>query len=142
MNAALDAAVRAHAAAMPDGSLRLLEPVISVDAKDGWLRDALMAYLRYFVRVFEHDEPREAAESALAGFDSVDDRLRFFVADAGDDPEQPHPYAAHLIVNRLAQRILDRSPDDVDWAAVPYPEIRAHAEALLGEDTARLTASG
>ena len=67
MKAALDAAVRAHAAAMPEGARRLLEPLISVDAKDGWLRDALMAYLRYFVRVFEDDEPRAAAESALAG---------------------------------------------------------------------------
>ena len=51
----------------PRATRRLLEPLISVDAKDGWLRDALMAYLRYFVRLFEDDEPREAAESALAG---------------------------------------------------------------------------
>ena len=68
--------------------------------------------------------------------------LRFFVADAADDPEQPHPFAAHLILKRLAERILDRSPDAVDWDALPYREVRAHAEALLDEDTARLTASG
>ena len=61
MKAALDAAVRAHATAMPEGARRLLEPLISVDAKDGWLRDALMAYLRYFVRVFEDDEPRDSS---------------------------------------------------------------------------------
>ena len=304
MNAVLDAAVRAHAAAMPDSGRRLLEPLISLDAKDGWLRDALMAYLRHFVRVFEDGEPREAAESALAaelcavvgvaptgdddadvtaaeealatgfverghrflggrtppylgayiwsrtddrrfsvtlpkgieqevtvhfmhgflirgwlhwrtfgeqgaggwykqddpdwpdglyavadrypdpdtnrafqvsllgheaqhvadhrvfpglssaeleyraklveliGFDSVDGRLRFFLSDAADDPEQPHPFAAHLIVERLIERIFPGSPDDVDWDAVPYPEIRGHAEALLEEDTDRLTASG
>ena len=304
MDAALDAAVRAHAAAMPDSARRLLEPLISVDATDGWLRDALMAYLRYFVRVFDDDQPREAAEAALAGelcavvggapsgdddadvtvseaelatgfidrgyrflggrtppylgayiwsrtvdrrfnvtlpkgieqevtvhfmhdflvrgwlhwrtfgeqgaggwykqddpdwpdglyavaerypdpdtnrafqvsllgheaqhvadhrafpglssaeleyraklveligFDSVDDRLRFFLADAADDPEQPHPFAAHLIVGRLAERIFDRPSGDVDWDAVPYPEIRGQAEALLEEDTDRLTASG
>jgi len=303
MNVTLDAAVHAHAAAVPEGARRLLEPLISADATDGWLRDALMSYLRYFVRVFEDDVPREAAESTLAaelcavtgrastgdddadvtaseaelatgfadrgyrfvggrtppylgayiwtrtddrlfsvtlpkgieqevtvhfmhdflirgwlhwrtfgeqgaggwykqdepdwpdglyavadrypdpdtnrafqvsllgheaqhvadhrahpglssaeleyraklveliGFDRVDDRLRFFLADAADDPEQPHPYAAHLIVNRLAVRILDRSPDAVDWDAVPYPEIQGHAESLLDEDTARLTAS-
>ena len=78
----------------------------------------------------------------LIGFDSVDDRLRFFVADAADDSEQPHPFAAHLIVDRLAERIYDRSPDAVDWSAVPYSEIRLQAEALLDEDTARLAAPG
>ena len=57
-------------------------------------------------------------------------------------PTQPHPFAAHLIVNRLAERIFDRPPEEVDFDAVPYPEIRRHAEALLDEDTARLTASG
>ena len=78
----------------------------------------------------------------LIGFDSVADRLRFFVADAADDPEQPHPFAAHLIVNRLAKRVFDRSPDDADWVAVPYSEIRGHAEALLDEDTARADGTG
>jgi hypothetical protein len=299
----LDRAVRDHLARMPDATRELLGPLIADDAGDPWLRDALLAYLRYFTRVFERDEPREAAEAELATdlcrltdvartddadadvteaearlaprfaergyrflggrtppylgayiwsrteerrfqvalprgesqevavhflhdflirgwlqwrtfgeqgaggwykqddpdwpdglycvaekypdpdanpafrvsllgheaqhvadhrafpglssveleyraklvelieYDAVDDRLRFFLTDAADDPEQPHPYAARLILDRLAGRLFDRPAADADWESVPYARIAEHAEALLDEDTARLTAS-
>ena len=78
----------------------------------------------------------------LIQYDAFDDRLRFFIADAADDPEQPHPYAARLIVDRLTDRLFGRPATDADWASVPYARIRDEAEALLDEDTARLTASG
>ncbi|MGQ0607675.1 MAG: hypothetical protein ACT4OQ_04330 [Chloroflexota bacterium] len=305
MSGDVDDAVHAHLARMPDSTRRLLEPHITADAADAWLRDALMAYLRYFVRVFDRDETRAAAESQLAadlnsvtngapsgdedaditaaeaqlapdfatrgfrflggrtppylgayiwsrtedrrftvvlprgqpeevtvhfchdflirgwlhwqtfaeqgaggwyqqdnpdwpdglycvaerypepleqnrsfqvsllgheaqhvadhrahpglssseleyraklveliGFDTVADRLRFFLADAANDPEQPHPYAAHLIVSRLAARLFDGAMGGAEWDAVPYAEIRRHATALFDEDTARLTGSG
>ncbi|HEX7196296.1 MAG TPA: hypothetical protein VF364_05630 [Candidatus Limnocylindria bacterium] len=78
----------------------------------------------------------------LIGYGSVDDRLRFFLADAADDPTQPHPFAAHRIVGDLAGRLFDRSPNDDDWASVAYGDIRRHAEELLSEDTARLRQGG
>jgi hypothetical protein len=299
----LDPAVHAHLARMPAATRALLEPLVADDAADAWLRDALLAYLRYFVRVFEREVQREPAESALADelarltdvartadadaditeaearlaprfadrgyrflggrtppylgayiwtrtedrsytvalpradsqtvnvhflheflirgwlhwrtfgeqgaggwykqddpdwpdglycvaekypdpdasavfrvsllgheaqhvadhqsfpglssteleyraklveliqYTSAEDRLRFFLADAADDPEQPHPYAALLIVNRLADRLFDVRPSEEKWASIPYARIAAEAEALLDEDTARLTAS-
>jgi len=299
----LDAAVHAHLARMPDTTRRLLEPLVADEARDRWLREALMAYLRYFTRVFERDVPRVAAEATLAdelcavteharsgddeadlaateadvargfdergyrflggrtppymgayvwsrtevrpftatlpgagpeevtvhflhdflirgwlhwqtfgeqgaggwyqqdaeewpdglycvaerypdpetnpafqvsllgheaqhvadhrafpgltsveleyraklveliGYDSVDDRLRFFVADAADDPERPHPQAAHRIVERLAERLFGRAAAGAGWDAVEYEHVRRESLALLDEDTARLTAS-
>lgn len=77
----------------------------------------------------------------LIGYQSVDDRLRFFLADAADDPERPHPQAAHLIVSRLADRLFGLPATDVAWDRVEYEEIRRQALALLDEETARLTAS-
>ena len=70
------------------------------------------------------------------------DRLRFFLADAANDPEQPHPYAAHLTVIRLAARLFHGAMDGANWEAVPYAEIRCHAAALFDEDKARLTTTG
>ena len=72
----------------------------------------------------------------LIGYASVADRLRFFIDDAADDPESPHPYAAHLIVDRLARRIVHAPSVDPDWEAVPYDRIRDEARAMLDEDTA------
>ncbi len=301
MSGALDAAVHAHIERMPEPMPALLAPAIAGDAPDPWVRDALMAYLRHFVRIFEHDMPREASEAVLAdqlasvaetprggdddadttaaeealtrgfrarglqfqggrtpphlgayiwgrtedrgfsvtlphaepqevtvhfmhdflirgwlhwqtygvqgaggwykqdepgwadglyavaerypepldenrsfqvsllgheaqhvadhhdfpglssaeleyraklveliGYDGVDDRLRFFLTDAADDPEQPHPYAAHLIVGRLADRLFGRPATDDDWGSVDYGEVRRQADALLQEDTDRL----
>ncbi len=300
----LDEAVHAHLARMPASTRRLLEPRIVSDARDRWLRDALMAYLRYFVRIFERDESVAVAESAMAdelaavtgrersddddaditaaeadlaigfrerghrflggrtppylgayiwsrtedrrftvtlprgapeevtvhfmhdflirgwlhwqtfgaqgaggwyqqdspdwpdglycvaeryaepveenpsfrvsllgheaqhvadhrafpgltsaeleyraklveliGYEAVDDRLRFFLDDAAEDPARPHPFAAHLIVHRLAQRIFGAPTIEVDWDAVPYVEVRRQAEELLDEDTNRLASS-
>jgi len=304
MSAELDDAVHAHLDRMPEPTRRLLTPHIAPGASDAWLRDALMAYLRYFVRIFERDEPVGAAESVLAaelgavtdrtstgdddadmtaaeadlaigftergyhflggrtppylgayiwsrtedrrftvtlprgdpeevtvhfchdflirgwlhwqtfgaqgaggwyqqdspdwpnglycvaeryaepveenpsfrvsllgheaqhvadhrafpglssaeleyraklveliGFEKVDDRLRFFLTDSADDPERPHPYAAHQIVGRLAHRLFGRPSQESDWDSVAYADVRLHAEALLDEDTARLRAS-
>ncbi len=77
----------------------------------------------------------------LIGYDSVDERLTSFLADALDDPTQPHPYAAHLIVGRLADRLFGGAPaSDAGWASLPYREIATAAGALLDEDTVRLTA--
>lgn len=304
MNADVDRLVHEHLAKMPEPTRRLLEPRIVAEAPDPWMRDALMAYLRYFTRLFERGEERAAAESLLAddlsdlaasartqdddaditaaetalcsgfgqrgfellggrtppyygayiwsrtedrrftvslpradpqevtvhfchdflvrgwlhwqtfgaqgaggwyqegdpdwpdglycvaekypeplaenptfqvsllgheaqhvadhrafpglssveleyraklveliGYGSVEDRLRFFLADAADDPERPHPQAAHRIVDRLADRLFGRPASDDDWASVPYAGIRRQAAALLDEDTDRLTAS-
>ena len=301
---ALDRAVRAHLERMPDPSRSLLEPCIASRVRDAWLRDALMAYLRYFIRVFEREEPAARAERALAselcavtahtptgdddaditaaeaelaagfadrgyrflggrtppylgayiwsrtearrftvtlprdepqdvtvhfmhdflirgwlhwkthgaqgaggwyqqdnpdwpdglycvaeryaepvednpsfrvsllgheaqhvadhrafpglssveleyraklveliGFETVDDRLRFFLTDAADDPERPHPLAAHQIIGRLSARLFGRVAVEADWDSVVYAEVRRHALALLDEDTARLEAS-
>jgi hypothetical protein len=77
----------------------------------------------------------------LIQFESIEDRLAFFLADAADDPEQPHPYAARLIVDRLADRLFGRPPSELDWTSVPYARIAEEAETLLDEDTAKLTAS-
>ena len=300
MSEELDRAARAHLARMPASTRRLTEPLVAADAADPWLRDALLAYLRYFVRVFERDQSSAVAERELADdlcrltdrtptgdadadvtaaeervaepfaergrkflggrtppylgayiwsrteernysvalprgkpqpvtvyflhdflirgwlhwrtygeqgaggwykqddpgwpdglycvaekypdpdtnptfrisllgheaqhvadhrafpglssaeleyraklveliqYESFEDRLRFFVADAADDPEQPHPFAAHLIIERLAERLFGRPADDSEWTSVPYSEIARAAEALLDEDTARL----
>lgn len=301
MTTELDSLVYAHLTRMPDSTRDLLEPRLGPDVPDAWLRDALMAYLRYFARVFELEKAREEAESALAGelnaatrreasgdddaditaaeaelargfaqrgyrflggrtppylgayiwsrtedrrfsvmlprgapedvtvhfchdflirgwlhwqtygsqgaggwyqqdnpdwadglycvaerypepleenrsfqvsllgheaqhvadhrafpglssaeleyraklveligFETVDDRLTFFLTDAADDPEQPHPYAAHLIVTRLSERLFNDAAGDHDWAAIPYAAIQREAQALLDEDTARL----
>ena len=78
----------------------------------------------------------------LISYDRVDERLTAFLADARDDPAEPHPYAAHLITERLASRLFDTHPADADWESVPYREIAAAAQALLDEDTDRLAASG
>jgi hypothetical protein len=299
----LDRAVHAHLARMPATMRALTEPLIAADADDRWLRDALLAYLRHFVRLFERDEPRGAAEDVLAielcrltgatrtadaeadvteaerrlapGFaerglrllggrtppylgayvwsrtevrtyavslpraeplevtvhflhdfllrgwlhwrtfgeqgaggwykqddlawpdglycaaekypdpdanpafrvsllgheaqhvadhrafaelssveleyraklveliqyGSVADRLRFFLADAADDAGQPHPYAARIIVDRLAERLFGLPTSEADWESVPYARIAEAAEWLLDEDTARLAAS-
>ena len=300
----LDLAARAHLERMPEPMRSLLEPHIAPLAPDAWLRDALMAYLRYFARVFEREEPLESAESVLAadlaavtgrpltgvhdadiaaaeadlaigftergyhflggrtppylgayiwtrtedrrftvtlprgdledvtvhfchdflirgwlhwqtfgaqgaggwyqqdnpdwpdglycvaeryaepveenpsfrvsllgheaqhvadhrafpglssaeleyraklveliGFEKVDDRLRFFLTDAADDPERPHPFAAHQIVGRLIERLFGRPAQESDWDSVAHADVRRHAEALLDEDTDRLTAS-
>ena len=77
----------------------------------------------------------------LIGYSSVEDRLRFFLADAADDPEQPHPYAARLIIDRLADRLFGHPATDAEWESVEYSEIARHAEVLLDEDTARLAGS-
>ena len=79
----------------------------------------------------------------LIGYDTVDERLTSFLADALDDAGQPHPYAAHLIVGRLADRLFGSDPaSDAVWASLPYGEIADAAAALLDEDTVRLTALG
>ena len=74
----------------------------------------------------------------LIGFTAAEERLDFFLADAADDPSQPHPWAAHRILADLAGR-LPRAPLDRDaWLAVPYQEIRHLALELLDADTERL----
>jgi hypothetical protein len=62
----LDAAVRAHAARLPEPSRRLLTAAVAPDAPDPWVRDALLAYGRLWIRRFDRDEPREVAEAFLA----------------------------------------------------------------------------
>ena len=74
----------------------------------------------------------------LIGYESVGDRLRFFLADAADDPTQPHPYAAHLIVERLSERLFGGAAEDAAWDEVPYESVRRHAQELLDADTQRL----
>lgn len=74
----------------------------------------------------------------LIGHQAVDDRLAFFLDDARDDPEYPHPHAAHLIIQRLSQRMFGSPADVTDWRGLDYDDIRAQALALLEEDTARL----
>ncbi len=78
----------------------------------------------------------------LIGYDSVDERLTAFLADAREDPAEPHPHAAHLITERLASRLFDTPAADAGWESVPYLEVAAAAQALLDEDTDRLAASG
>lgn len=67
MTTELDSLVYAHLTRMPDSTRKLLESRLGPDVPDAWLRDALMAYLRYFARVFELEKAREEAESALVG---------------------------------------------------------------------------
>jgi hypothetical protein len=298
----LDGEVLAHLAEMPEAHRQLLEPLVALDAPDGWLRDALLAYLRHFVRVLDRGEPRLASEaglidelSALAGtaragdderdlevaeaelaigfrqrgyrflggrtpphlgpyvwartetqqltadlplgepqevsvhflhdfvlrgwlywqtfgaqgaggwyqdgdpawpdglycvadrypdplrnpmfhvsflgheaqhvadhrafpglssgeleyraklveligHRALEDRLAFFLDDARDDPDHPHPHAAHLIVERLAARLFGRAAPADAWRDVDYSLVRSHAMGLLEEDTARLRA--
>jgi hypothetical protein len=64
--AELDAAVRAHADRLPEPTRGLLMSAIAPDAPDPWVRDALLAYCRLWIRRFEREEPRETAEAALA----------------------------------------------------------------------------
>ncbi len=78
----------------------------------------------------------------LIGYDSADERLTGFLADARDDPAEPHPYAAHLITDRLAARLLRSSPTADAWQSIDYRRIRSCAQELLDEDTARLSRSG
>lgn len=76
----------------------------------------------------------------LIGYDRVDERLTAFLADARDEPTEPHPHAAHLITERLASSLFGAPAADADWESLPYREIAAAARALLDEDTARLGA--
>jgi len=76
----------------------------------------------------------------LIGYESADERLRFFTDDAADDPEQPHPWAAHRIIRDLAGRLAVDVDDRDALLAVPYPDVRRVALELLDEDTARLSA--
>jgi hypothetical protein len=76
----------------------------------------------------------------LIGYTSVEDRLRRFLDDARDDPEEPHPHAAHLIVTRLADRLSGQEPAEVDWASIEYERIARTSQDLLDEDDARLAA--
>lgn len=76
----------------------------------------------------------------LIGHQAVDDRLAFFLDDARDDPDHPHPHAAHLIVERLSGRLFGRAASVDEWRGVDYPRIRSEAVALLEEDTVRLRA--
>jgi hypothetical protein len=73
----------------------------------------------------------------LIGYDRAEDRLDFFLSDAVDDPEQPHPWAAHRIVADLAARLPAPPVDRDAWHAIPYDEIRRIALELIDEDTAR-----
>jgi len=73
----------------------------------------------------------------LIGFTSAEERLAFFVADAVDDPAQPHPWAAHHILADLAERLPNPPVGRDAWLAVPYGEIRRLALELLDADTAR-----
>ena len=300
----LDRAIADHLARMPDAHRRLVEPTVAADAADTWLRDALGAYLRHFVRAFDWHEPREASERVLVdelaalagtartgdddadvevaeaalrhgfadrgyehlggrtpphlgayvwsrteprtftvslpkgepqevtvhlmhdfllrgwlywdtygrrgaggwfkddepgwadglycvrdrygdpleddpafrvsllgheaqhvadhraypdltsgeleyraklveliGYASVEDRLRSFLEDARDDPDQPHPHAAHLIVTRLADRLFGQLASDVEWGSIDYGLVSRTAQELLDEDDARLAGS-
>ena len=78
----------------------------------------------------------------LIGYDSADERLTAFLDDARDDPTEPHPYAAQLITERLAARLFDGWPTADAWGTIEYERIRACAQDLLDEDTARLTTAG
>jgi hypothetical protein len=78
----------------------------------------------------------------LIGYDRVDERLEAFLLDAHDDAAEPHPYAAHLITQRLASRLFDGQPDADAWSSIDYERIRRCAQELLDEDTARLGRSG
>lgn len=62
----LDRLVHEHLPAMPETARQLLAPHIAEEAPDAWMRSALMAYLRYFTRVFELEQDRTMAESRLA----------------------------------------------------------------------------
>ena len=62
----LDTAVRAHADRLPEPTRRLLTAAIAPEAPDPWVRDALLAYGRLWIRRFDRDESRETAERALA----------------------------------------------------------------------------
>jgi hypothetical protein len=77
----------------------------------------------------------------LIGYDRADERLEAFLLDARDDPAEPHPYAAHLITERLASRLLDGHPVADAWSSIDYERIRRCAQELLDEDTARLSRS-
>jgi len=78
----------------------------------------------------------------LIGYDRADERLTAFLADARDDPTEPHPFAAHLITQRLAERLIDGPRTEEAWHSLDYRRIRDGAQDLLDEDTARLSRSG
>ena len=75
----------------------------------------------------------------LIGYDSAADRLEFFLDDGADDPDQPHPWAAHRIVRDLEEGLGLEARDQEALVSLPYEEIRRVAIALLDEDTARRT---
>jgi hypothetical protein len=80
----LDAAVREHAVRLPEPTGRLLSRAIAPDAPDPWVRDALLAYGRHWIRRFDRDEPRDTAEARLADdLCRLIDRAR--TADDDDD---------------------------------------------------------
>ena len=76
----------------------------------------------------------------LIGYDSAADRLEFFLDDAADDLDQPHPWAANRIVRDLEEHLGLEARDPEALVSLPYEEIRRVAIALLDEDTARRTA--
>jgi len=73
----------------------------------------------------------------LIGYDSASERLEFFLDDAADDPDQPHPWAAHRIARDLEAQLGLEAPDRAALLAVPYDEVKGVALRLLDEDTAR-----
>jgi hypothetical protein len=42
-------------------------------------------------------------------------------------------------VTRLSERLFGGHVDETAWDAIDYAEVRRHADALLDEDTVRLT---
>ncbi len=63
MTEELGALIERRLASLPEPTRGLLGSAVAPDAPDPWIRDVLLAYLRYFTRRFDLDEPAPAADA-------------------------------------------------------------------------------
>ncbi len=99
MSDELEARIRGRLPSLPEPTRGLLAAAIAPDAPDPWIRDVLLAYLRYFTRLFELGEPTDRAEATLA-----DELTQMARAPRGTDAEADIEAAEHVLRRDFTER--------------------------------------
>ncbi len=75
---------------------------------------------------------------------SLEDRFLWFLQDANDDPDAPHPQAAHRIIADLSRRLfnVEYVSEEEKWRGIKYEQIQDMARLLLSENSKALETQG